>query len=36
MIVIDDVTTTGATLEEARRALRKKTNAQIIGLAFAH
>jgi ComF family protein len=34
--VIDDVTTTGATLAEARRALREVTDAKIIGIAFAH
>lgn len=36
IFVIDDVTTTGATLVEARRALRKVTDAKIIGAAFAH
>jgi ComF family protein len=36
IFVIDDVTTTGATLTETRRALRKVTDADIIGIAFAH
>ncbi|MEX2514674.1 MAG: hypothetical protein WD335_00915 [Candidatus Paceibacterota bacterium] len=36
IFVIDDVTTTGATLTEARRALRENSNAKIIGIAFAH
>lgn len=36
IIVIDDVTTTGATLMEARRALQAETPARVIGVAFAH
>lgn len=35
IIVIDDVTTTGATLSEARRALKKHTS-RIICIALAH
>lgn len=36
VFIIDDVVTTGATLTEARRALREVTDAKIIGVAFAH
>lgn len=36
IFVIDDVVTTGATLKEARRALKEVTDARIIGIAFAH
>lgn len=35
-IVVDDITTTGATLSEATRALRKAGATQIIGAAIAH
>lgn len=36
IFVIDDVVTTGATLTEARRALREVTDVKVIGIAFAH
>lgn len=36
IFIIDDVVTTGATLTEARRALKEITDAKIIGVAFAH
>ena len=36
VIVVDDVTTTGATLEEAKRALQKQGALKVLTLALAH
>ena len=36
ILVLDDVVTTGATLQEARRALTEAGAARVIGLTFAH
>lgn len=36
VILIDDVITTGATLEEARKTLRKAGAKEILALAVAH
>lgn len=36
VIIVDDISTTGATLTEAARALRKKSAATIIGAVVAH
>ncbi len=36
LIVIDDVSTTGATMHEAFRALEEAAPAQVLGVAFAH
>ncbi|MEX2369283.1 MAG: hypothetical protein WD552_02755 [Candidatus Paceibacterota bacterium] len=36
VIVIDDVTTTGATLTEARRAIKEVSDAKVLALTFAH
>ncbi len=36
IIVIDDVTTTGATLSEARKVLRRAGAKKVLGIALAH
>lgn len=36
VVVLDDVTTTGATLNEARKILRKAGAKRVIGIAVAH
>ncbi|OHA25998.1 MAG: hypothetical protein A3D52_01265 [Candidatus Taylorbacteria bacterium RIFCSPHIGHO2_02_FULL_44_36] len=36
IIVVDDVATTGATLSEARKTLRRAGAKKILGIALAH
>jgi len=36
VIIIDDVTTTGATFTEACRAIKDASNAKVLAIAFAH